>query len=177
MISKPLIMDCTEFLELYSEYRDGLIADPVVERRLSQHLHMCRRCQRYDARLARAVTVLRSFSDIEPSQRFRRSLRGRLTQGQAEVEPVMPGSAGLMVGLMVATAVALLFWSGTDRSPVATVAVEEVQPARPPLPAAIAHPGMPFVSFADLKVPGFGLSARTPGATDQVFVTLTSGAQ
>ena len=89
----------------------------------------------------------------------------------------MPGSAGLMVGLMVATALALVIWGGWGQTRVApgqSLTAERVSPAQPPLPAVFANPRPPFVSFADLSVPAFNPETHTPGATDGSFVTLTA---
>ncbi len=168
-------MSCVEFLEYYSGYRDSVIADPVLRRRLERHLRGCRTCMRYDARLARGVTVLRTFSDLEPSRAFSQTLAGKLRTAPVEKEgPVTPGRPGVMVGLMVAAAVALLFWGG-DQPPERAPLAEE--PAvTTPLPAVVANAGVPFVSFADLSVPSFTPSARAPGAHDQTFFALTTTA-
>jgi hypothetical protein len=130
---------------------------------------------RYDARVSRGVTAIKAFSDLEPTAGFRGELDGRLAM--AEAEPVLPGSAGLMVGLMVATALALVIWGGwgqTGEMGSQSLAGERVVPTPPPLPAVFANPRPPFVSFADLSVPAFNPETRTPGATEGSFVTLTA---
>lgn len=172
-------MQCAEFLELYSDYRDGLLQDGGLERSMLRHLLSCPHCMCYDARVARGVTALRAFSDLEPSAGFRAALDGRLaTSALQEAEPVTPGPAGVMVGLMVATAIALLFWAGqsrtADQAPQA-VATHEIEPVPRPLPAVVANPGAPFVSFANLSVPAFDREFRTSGVRDAMLTTsLTS---
>jgi len=171
-------MQCHEFLELYSEYRDGLVTGSSLECRMLRHLATCQTCMRYDARVSRGVTAMRAFSDLELTAGFQGELDGRLARAAlAEEEPVMPGSAGLMVGLMVATALALVIWGGwgqTGVAPSQSLTAERVSPTQPPLPAVFANPRPPFVSFADLSVPAFNPETRTPGATDGSFATLTA---
>lgn len=166
-------MQCAEFLELYSDYRDGLIQDGGLERSMLRHLLSCPHCMCYDARVARGVTALKAFSDLEPSAGFRAALDGRLaTSVLQETDPVTPGPAGVMVGLMVATAIALLFWAGQSRianQVPQAVATHAIEPVQPPLPAVVANPGAPFVSFANLSVPAFNRELRAPGASDATF--------
>ena len=168
-------MTCSEFLESYSDFRDGLIDDPDLARQLSGHQLACRRCMQYDARLARGVTLLRTLSDLEPSPRFRRELARRLDCGCLALhEPVRPAPAGIMVGLMVATAAALVLWAGMKPSPSSDVPTEQVAAQRTaPLPAVVAHASPPFVSFTELSDPAFEADWRTPGAADASPVSWT----
>jgi len=155
-------MDCTDFLERYSDYRDGLIEDPALWERMSQHLLSCPRCMQYDARVARGVTLFKTLSDIRPSWAFRRRLADRLSSTHLVLdEPVTPAPAGIMVALMIITAAALFLWETT--APPRQVAVEP-DPVVAPLPVAVANPGPPFVSFAHLSVPAFGAEWRAPGS-------------
>ena len=134
----------------------------------------------YDARVARGVTLLRTLSDLEPSARIRHQLerRGRTAPLQLE-EPVRPAPAGVMGGLMVATAVILLVWSIGSGEPdarlqTAAAEVEWAQPATRPLPAVVAIPSPPFVSFTQLAAPSFQARWRTPGAHDEAFASWTT---
>ncbi|MFQ5702871.1 MAG: zf-HC2 domain-containing protein [Gemmatimonadales bacterium] len=104
-------MRCSDFLELYSDYRDGLIADRARTERIRHHLATCSRCMEYDARISRGVMALRATSDIEPSRNFLCQLDDRLagspqlvpSDGAARVAP-----AGFMVGLMLLAALAIV---------------------------------------------------------------------
>jgi len=170
-------MTCSEFLETYSDFRDGLIDDPGLARRLADHLAVCPRCMQYDARVARAATLLRSFSDIEPSPRFRRELARRLNRSHLTLEePVRPAPAGIMVGLMVATAIALVVWTTGDHpvesAPAVETAAASASPSPPP-PAVVALPSPPFVSFTELSAPAFEAEWRTPGAGDEALASWT----
>ncbi len=166
-------MHCSEFLEHYSDFRDARLADPDLARQLRRHLLACPQCTRYDARVSRGVTLLKTLSDLEPSSDFRGNLRDRLLSApMAEPEPIMPASAGLMVALMVATGVALVVWDRlavtVDSPPPPHASMET------PVPAVVANPGIPFVSFTNLSVPAFGGGWRTPGAIDEPFVSRTA---
>ena len=159
-------MTCSEFLEHYSAYRDQILRDPVGFERMRRHLAECPRCRLYDARIARGVTALRSFSELQPSAQFRRRLARRLAQSTTEPLPITPAPAGLMVAFMLAAAVLLLVWPSAR--PPATGPERRV--ARSPLPAIVVSPGPPFVSFTSLDVPAFSATWRIPGAHTESFV-------
>ena len=172
----PLDMTCSDFLESYSDFRDGLIDDPGLARRLADHLAVCPRCMQYDARVARAATLLRSFSDIEPSPRFRYELSQRLNRSHLTLEePVRPAPAGIMVGLMVATAIALVVWTTGEHqvTPASSVETAAVPATPSPPPAVVALPSPPFVSFTELSAPAFEAEWRTPGAGDETLASWT----
>ena len=91
-------MRCSEFLELYSDYRDGLIADPDLARSVRNHLRHCAKCASYDARVARGVMALRAASEIDPDPLFVQRLKRRVRESAAlpePVEPVRPIHAGI----------------------------------------------------------------------------------
>lgn len=153
-------MHCADFLEHYSDYRDGLIEDQGLLQRLRRHLLVCPRCMRYDARLARGVTVLRSLTDADPSPSFRRQLAARLAAPTPEPErPVVPAPAGLMVAMMlVAAAAALFLWHDSTDGPH----TEVVEQAAPPPVVVVVSPRVPFVGFADFTIPAFAGDRHPP---------------
>jgi anti-sigma factor RsiW len=156
-------MHCAEFLENYSDYRDGLIEDQALLEQLSQHLLTCPHCTRYDARLARGVTVLRTLSHVDPSPGFRRQLAHRLTVSPVEAEqPIIPAPAGILVALMVVTAAALFLWHGSADAPQAEVAEQSA-----PAVMVVVSPGVPLVGFADFSVPALDGERPAPGAADE----------
>ncbi len=112
-------MQCSGFLAIYSDYRDGLISDPALRRDVRRHLRHCPRCMNYDALVARGVMALRSTSDLEPATRF-----GLGFKAPEAGEDVNPAHAGLMVALMLLTAVATAFWAGAERKQTSTLASE-----------------------------------------------------
>jgi len=137
-------MTCAEFLDRYTDFRDGLITAPRELRRFERHLVCCSSCRRYDATVRRGVQALQRVETIEPSPEFRRRLEARLAQERRALVQV-PASAGIAAALFVAAALALLALEGVQRPPVARA------PALPPVPfpKPVAHAGVPFVSFQD----------------------------
>src|SRR5687767_10637643 len=101
-------MHCRDFLTSYSDFRDGLISDARVVRRLDRHLATCASCRRYDASVRAGVQALRhAFVELEPQPHFRERLRERIAAGAEPAMPVTPGAAGLATLLMLAAALAL----------------------------------------------------------------------
>src|SRR5436853_7133951 len=134
-------MTCAEFLEGYTDFRDGLITAPRELRRFERHLARCAGCQRYDAAVRRGVLALRAAETIEPSQGFRRRLEARLERERRATRDV-PASAGVAAALFVAAALAMLALEGSrpregPRGPV-------LPPV--PFPHPVGHTGAPLVS-------------------------------
>jgi len=163
-------MLCADFLQLYSEYRDG-VCDPGLEREIRNHLSDCRKCMDYDAYISRGVMLLKATSDIAPSPRFARRLERRLC---SEVRSARPGSptrgvpAGVMAALVTAAAVTLL------------VAVASTSRTRPPAPSAAGLVAAPLVaSTASAEGTPTGVRPRpatraTRQPTGPPFVAATS---
>jgi len=164
-------MLCSDFLELYSDYRDGLITDPAVARRIQRHLRMCRRCMDYDALVSRGVMALRSTNDLRPSTLFRHqfSRRLRATQAEGTVEAVRPAPAGIMAALMVAAAVALAVWPDAETvtapSVAPTVAADAGATTPPPAPEPV------YVPNAELVTPAFREAWLAQPAQEVTFET------
>jgi Putative zinc-finger len=137
-------MTCAEFIDRYSDVRDGLITTPRELRRFERHLAVCPSCGRYDAAVRRGVLALQAVETIEPSSSFRRRLDARLEQERRTANDV-PARAGVAVALFVAAALALVAWEGMRRPEVA-----HVRPLPPvPFPKPVVQAGVPFVSFQD----------------------------
>jgi hypothetical protein len=136
-------MICREFLDRYTEFRDGLVAAPRELRRFQRHLVQCTACRRYDAALHRGVAALQDVETIAPSADFRRRLDARLARERASAAAV-PARAGLVAAMLVLVALSLLVVEGGRRPQLAQVALP---PAAFPKP--VANPGLPFVSFQD----------------------------
>lgn len=153
-------MRCSEFLDRYSDFRDGLIADSALLARLRQHLDRCPRCARHHRAVVHGVGLLRSLGEIEPSERFRNRLAERLLAqvGAARrggpAVPAGPAALGLVV-----VGLALLLYEGflapRPRQPV---------PRARAVPVAVANSSVPFVSFQVGPAVSAGpLSAPAPG--------------
>jgi anti-sigma factor RsiW len=140
-------MICTEFLDRYTEFRDGLITAPRELRRFQRHLAQCPACRRYDAALHRGVAALQDAKTIEPSADFRRRLDARLARERTR-DAAVPARAGLVAAMLVLVALSLLVLEVGRRPQLAQV------PALPPaaFPKPVANAGLPFVSFQDPRV-------------------------
>src|SRR5437773_3846244 len=99
-------MICREFLDRYTEFRDGLIAAPRELRRFQRHLVQCAGCRRYDAALRRGVAALQGLETIEPSTDFRRRLDARLAR-ERDGAAAVPARAGLVAAMLVLVALPL----------------------------------------------------------------------
>src|SRR2546425_1732077 len=96
-------MTCAEFLERYTDFRDGLITAPRELRRFERHLLRCAGCRRYDTAVRRGVLALQAAGTIEPSRDFRRRLDARLERERRAARDV-PASAGVAAALVLAAA-------------------------------------------------------------------------
>ncbi len=161
-------MHCSEFLELYSDHRDGLIADRAQSARIGRHLEGCTRCMEYDARISRGVIALKATHDIEPSAHFLSQLDRRLarTTGLALVdEPVPVPSAGIMVAIMLLAALALAI---TELGPSPRPAGTPTQVSASPLPPfTTGSAQVPLARFAEM--PTLEPTSRVPGPSETSF--------
>jgi hypothetical protein len=136
-------MRCADFLQIYSDYRDGLLADDGLAFAAEHHLRECPRCARHDLAVRRGVNLLRTEPEIEPSPGFRRTLDRRLRAGPLES---WPATGRLAASVLLAAGVALLVFEGVTLVPPA-------QEAPSPRAHVVANPGPPFVGFASAELP------------------------
>jgi anti-sigma factor RsiW len=138
------VMTCPEFLDRYTDFRDGLITAPRELRRVQRHLAQCAACRRYDAAVRRGVLALQAADPIEPSSKFRHRLEARLERERSAAREV-PARAGFAAALFVAAALALVALEGVRHTQVAHA------PTLPPVPfpKPVVQAGVPFVSFQD----------------------------
>jgi len=143
-------MTCAEFLDRYTDFRDGLITARREVRHLERHLAYCAACRRYDAAVRRGVLALQAAETIEPSPDFRRRLDLRLEREQRAAREV-PARAGVAAALLIAAALALVAFESVRRPQVAHA------PALPPVPfpKPVVQAGVPFVSFQDPRASVF----------------------
>jgi hypothetical protein len=137
-------MTCPEFLERYSEFRDGLITAPGEARRFKHHLANCSSCRNYEATLRRGLQALQAGDVLVPSAAFRTRLESRLRTEGLIGEPTPPARAGIAAALFIAVSLALLALEGMKR-------VEARAPMLPPVPfpKPVVQAGVPFVTFQD----------------------------
>jgi len=133
-------MRCTDFLRVYSDYRDGLLSDPGLAYAAERHLRECVRCARHDRAVSCGVSVLRAAPEIEPSRSFNRQLRWRL-RAAAPLGP-FPATGRLAASVLVAAGLALVVLEGIT-------VVSDTEAPREPLAQVVVNPGPPFVGFAE----------------------------
>src|SRR5437879_12528703 len=100
-------MTCAEFLERYTDFRDGLITAPRELRRFERHLLRCAGCRRYDTAVRRRVLALHAAGTIEPSRDFRRRLDARLERERHAARD-LPETPGVAAAWVLAVALRLL---------------------------------------------------------------------
>src|SRR4051794_14967594 len=116
-------MNCSEFLDSYSDFRDGVITDARKLRGMREHLSRCPACIRYDSSVRHGVSAL---GEIEPSADFRERLRQRIAATAGEpMEPIGRGTASIAAALMLVAAVALLIYSRGGDEPMIAVPVAQ----------------------------------------------------
>jgi hypothetical protein len=152
-------MTCAEFLERYTDFRDGLIPAPREVRRFERHLVRCPGCRRYDTALRRGVLALQAVGSIEPSRDFRRRLDARLERERRTAREV-PARAGVAAALFVAAALAMLALEGVRRPEAARAPV--LPPV--PFPHPVVQTGVPFVSFQDPRAGVFAAGQAADGS-------------
>jgi anti-sigma factor RsiW len=95
-------MTCSEFIEGFSDYIDG-VSDPDDIEAARTHLEDCESCRRYEHTYRRGVTLLKGFSDLTVREGFEPELERRLRQDTALAlqslgrRPAFPGSPMSMV--------------------------------------------------------------------------------
>lgn len=98
-------MRCTDFLNLYSDFRDDAIEDAHTKRALAYHLAGCSHCAEYHRSLTKGTELLRS-EEVEPSERFRVRLRCQLAlRAHRTPQPAFPWPARVAASLLVAAVV------------------------------------------------------------------------
>jgi anti-sigma factor RsiW len=142
-------MECPEFLDRYTEFRDGLVTASRELRRFNRHLAVCERCREYDETVRRGVGALQTAeTTIQPSVDFRRRLDARLRVERARMrgEPVLPIRLRLVAVLLLGVAIALVVRESL-RQPMQIAEA----PALPPVtfPKPVANAGVPYVVFQD----------------------------
>lgn len=141
-------MECPEFLDRYTEFRDGLVTASRELRRFQRHLVACEKCREYDATVRRGVGALQIATDIEPSADFRRKLDAKLRVERARLsgEPALPIRLRLAAALLLAVAGALILRE-TLRQPAQIAQAPQLPPVVFPKP--VANAGVPYVTFQD----------------------------
>jgi hypothetical protein len=169
-------MDCTTFLEHFSEWVDGDLAPDLTDR-ANAHVAGCADCQRYEKVYERGARLLRSLDDeLEVDEDlFRSSLEHRLLRVRRQgVEAARIGSGAPLVSLLAMTVVVLsVAWIPVimvlSEPTVDLAPITASRPvARVPLqPVAIPAVSMPTATGTRaLRTVPLELRSRVPEASD-----------
>lgn len=105
------MVDCTEFLDGYSEFRDGLLSG---ERLLcfQAHIDACESCARYDRVIDQGIRVFRELPAVEPSCDFIPRLQHQIYHLEAERRRPGRLSSGTSVAftLTIAAVIGVSAW-------------------------------------------------------------------
>lgn len=138
-------MDCAQFFDEYSDFRDGL-CDEGRREELSAHLRHCPACARYDRVVEGGVGVARSLPTVELSEDFRARLEDRLRREDASafLDARTGSGAPLVITVAIAATLAAIAWTPIARPRAAVVA----------LPPIAAHAPYRVEAVHDLFRPG-----------------------
>ncbi len=151
-------MTCSDFLETYTDFRDGTL--PVAKAgRCMSHLQTCPACRRYDEVLSRGVELLKAMPPEEPSGDFRSRLQHSIytlheERRRRRVPRAGPGAMSLAAMFTIVTTVILTLVLWESEAVVDLPAIVAERPATRGLtviPAPIAPP-VPTQPFQDLEL-------------------------
>lgn len=108
-----VMVDCAEFLDAYSDYRDGLLTADRQER-FEAHVRICGSCARYDRVVGGGVQVFRSLPQLRPSPDFQLRLLSRLHTLEGPGGPHASGTS-VAVTIMICLTLGVGAWLPTLR--------------------------------------------------------------
>ncbi|MEN8145069.1 MAG: zf-HC2 domain-containing protein [Gemmatimonadota bacterium] len=135
-------MNCEAFLDLYTEYRDGLL-DELRLAKAERHLATCESCTRYDSVFCRGIELLHTIPSAESAEDFMPRLRHRLynvDDGIYRASRRQLGGSAALIGVASVGLLSLLWLPFATRTSVEfqlqAVAAERVdESASPEVPA------------------------------------------
>lgn len=131
-------MDCDQFLEGYTDYRDDWL-DPGERERFDAHLEECESCARYDRVVQRGLEIFRDLPEVTPSSDFLPRLRHRIyhIEDGIPLRSAHPGGSAALVAVAAVGLMALAWLPFATRVPVE---VELPAVAVDPPPVATSEP-------------------------------------
>jgi len=174
-------MDCRSFRKQHVAFVDDLLpGEDVVA--MQRHLLECERCAAHDAKVRRALLVVRNLPAIEPSPDFYARLRARIDSDLAAAARPVIGARGPGIGAFMGVAAGLvaigyvtatsLNWTA-PRGDLSLAPVVATEPALPP--PAVAHEALVASVSAGMPMwPMVYFAQQAPRRFAQVQVTRTS---
>ncbi len=106
-----MIVDCPEFLDRYSDFRDDCL-DAESRSAFEGHIRVCASCARYDRVVRNGVELFASAPEIEPSKDFYPRLQHRIFHLEdARALSNRRASGASLAALGIAAAVAFAAWT------------------------------------------------------------------
>lgn len=142
------MVDCAEFLDSYSDYRDGCLEAARAEH-FEDHLRRCESCTRYDRVVRGGVQVFRSLPGLDTAPDFQTRLLGRMYS--LETSARQGSGASVSVTVLLCLVIGAGAWIPALRA----------EPELYLLPPVVAH--APYHGFAPLTLSpaaSFGATLR-----------------
>ena len=131
------MVDCSQFLEGYSEFCDGKLEDARREA-FEHHRIACESCARYDRVIRRGVELFRELPPATPSADFLPRLQHRIFHVDEErLRERQSSASSLLILALVATALAATAWlpmAGREPPLVQLPAIAAKAPPPPEIP-------------------------------------------
>ncbi len=163
-------MNCDEFLERFSEFRDREVADEESTA-FEGHVAECDSCRRYREVVDRGVEVARSLEGLRPRSDFQERLRHRIYH--ADLTEAKKGRSGSSPFVTLALAGAAVLAGIGAWGPMATTVFQPPAVELPPIsasaPASEAH--LVPIQTGDRTVP----ATRSPAFLSQSDLWAQSG--
>lgn len=122
------MIDCCDFLDRYSDFRDELL-EPSETEAFERHLSACESCARYDRVVAGGIDALLRLPEVTPSPDFAERLGDRLSRADRVLEGSSSSGAPVALVLVVAATIGGAAWLPAMRG----------EPQATRLPPAFAH--------------------------------------
>ncbi|CAN5852593.1 hypothetical protein BH23GEM6_BH23GEM6_27310 [soil metagenome] len=152
------MVNCSEFLQEYSSYRDGLV-DVARRDALEAHLRGCSSCARYDEVIGDGVELVRALEPVETSDDFMLRLQHRIYHVEDEMKTSRYASGtSVALTMAIAAAIGITAWAPTVKSKVPQLDLPPVianAPVRPDIVPSVFLAG-PILTAPD----GSGSFAR-----------------
>lgn len=105
------MLDCSQFLEGYSEFRDGRL-DAVLRGAFEAHIDDCAACARYHRVVLRGVEIFRELPQLTPSHEFQPRLQHRIFHLQDELKRsgVSPSGTTAAITFVIAALLTATAW-------------------------------------------------------------------
>lgn len=156
-------MNCNHFLESFSDYEDGLLAESAREA-CEDHLAACPSCSRYVQVVQKGRSMLSMLPPVEVGEDFTPRLQHRLyhvEDGELLVREREAGSGTTAVTLLAMTVLlALAAWSPTVKRPLVIDLPAIVVNEPPPRPVRLIYQSLPVQQAGDAYMRNVWSGAR-----------------